>query len=168
MNGCVHLTHCVISISLIIISGLMSVNCNNLPCYFFDSINITDGTNQSSGSILFDGIVFPQHQHTIIDYFVDDGERKPTSPYRRGCLCNIKSCFRLCCSNKLIKESTKELEENCNEELTQMEGEVFDEMNIFVNLVLGEQTMYLKNRTCKPFYIQREIHKKIINVILFS
>lgn len=121
---------------------------------------------QSNGSILFDGIDFPRHQYTVLNYFVDDGERIATSPYLRGCLCNIKPCFRLCCANKLIKENTKKLDENCNEELTQMEGEVFDEMNRFVNLVLNsEQSIHLKNRTCKQFYIEEEIQNRIKNVI---
>lgn len=165
MNGRVFLTNYAFSLSLIILSGMNFAECTKLPCYFFDSINITSGMRQSNGSILFDGIDFPRHQYTVLNYIVDDGERIATKPYIRGCLCNIKPCFRLCCSNQLIEGSTNILDDNCNEELTQMEGEVFDEVQRFVNLVLDTQSIQIKERTCKPFFIEEEIENKIKNVM---
>lgn len=153
---------------LIILSGTTLAECTKLPCYFFDSINITAGVRHPTNrSITFDGIDFPRHQYAVMNYIVDDGERIPTRPYIRGCLCNIKPCYRLCCSNQLITidSANKILDNNCNEELTQMEGEVFDEVKKFVNLVLDTQPIHIKNRTCHQFYIEDEITNKIKNVI---
>lgn len=165
MNGHVFLTNYAFSVSFIILSGMKFAECTKLPCYFFDSINITDGLRQLDESIRFDGIDFPRHQYSVLNYIVDDGERIATKPYIRGCLCNIKPCFRLCCSNQLIEDSTNILDDNCNEELTQMEGEVFDEVKIFVNLVLDTQPIHVKQRTCKQFFIEKEIKNKIENVM---
>lgn len=164
MHGCVALSIQVMSIILIILIGVVSIDCSKLPCYFFDSINITDGIHQPNGSILFDGIEFSYDQYAVLSYIIDNGERKPSKPHFRGCLCNIKPCFRLCCSDKLIKYTTINLDDNCNEELTQMEGEVFDEKHKFINLFLAEQPINVKNKTCKQFYIEEEIRLKIKNV----
>ncbi|XP_055295019.1 G-protein coupled receptor Mth2-like isoform X2 [Sitodiplosis mosellana] len=163
MDGCVSPTLQVMSISLIILIGLTSVDCSKLPCYFFDSINITDGIHQPNGSILFDGIDFQYDQYAVLSYIIDNGEKKASKPHFRGCLCNIKPCFRLCCSDKLIKDTTINLDNNCNEELTQMEGEVMDEKHKFINLFLAEQPINVKNKTCKQFYIEEEIRFKIKN-----
>lgn len=164
MEGCVSLTLQLISIILIILIGLVSIDGSKLPCYFFDSINITDGIRQSNGSILFDGIDFSYDQYAVLSYIIDNGERKASAPHFRGCLCNIKPCYRLCCSDKLIKDTTINLDDNCNEELTQMEGEVLDDKHKFINLYLAEQSIIVKNKTCKQFYIEEEIRLKIRNV----
>lgn len=165
MDGCVFpLTLQVMSITLIILIGLTSVDCSKLPCYFFDSINITDGIQQPNGSIQFDGIDFPHKQYAVLNYIIDNGERKACNPHFRGCLCNIKPCFRLCCSDKVIKETTINLDHNCNEELSQMEEEVIDEKHKYINLFLGQQPIDVKNRTCKQFFIEGEIKRKIKNV----
>lgn len=165
MDGCVSLTLQLMSVILIILIGLISIDCSKLPCYFFDSINITDGIHTSNRSILYDGIDFPYDQYAVLSYIIDNGERKASKPHYRGCLCNIKNCFRLCCSDKLIKETTINLDDNCNEELTQMEGEVLDEKHMFINLFLAEQPIInVKNKTCKQFYIEEEIRHKITNV----
>lgn len=165
MDGCVSQTHQVMSVALIILIGLTLVDCSKLPCYFFDSINITDGIHhQSNGSILFDGVDFSNDQYAVLNYIIDNGERKSATPHYRGCLCNMKPCFRLCCSDKLIEDTTINLDNNCNEELTQMEGEVMDERHKFINLFLAEQPINVKNKTCKQFYIEEEIRHKIKNV----
>lgn len=150
---------------LVILLSCISIDGSKLPCFFFDSINITDGVHQSNNSILFDGIDFPSNQYAILDYIIDNGKRKATKSYFRGCLCRIKPCYRLCCLDELIIETTINLDNNCNEELSQMEGEVHDDKGLLINLYLAEPQTTVKNRTCKQFYIEEEITEQIENVI---
>ncbi|XP_031623657.1 G-protein coupled receptor Mth2-like [Contarinia nasturtii] len=161
--GWISLPFRAIIITFIIVNEANSIVCSKLPCYFFDSINITDGIHKSDRSILFDGINFPYDQYAVLNYIIDNGERKKAESHFRGCLCNIKECFRLCCLDKLMEETTINLDYNCNEELTEMEGEVVGDKQKFVNLYLGEQPTNVKNRTCKQFYIEEEIKLQIAN-----
>lgn len=70
-----------------------------LPCSFYDSINITDGSVHSNGSITFKGIEFPPNQNAKVVYMLEDEKtRLRVNPYTRGCLCNIRSCIKQCCN----------------------------------------------------------------------
>lgn len=70
-----------------------------LPCHFLDSINITDGTFQPNKSILYGGTVYPEGQYAEIDYILNEkGENEIVKLYRRGCLCSLKPCIRICCT----------------------------------------------------------------------
>lgn len=135
---------------------IFSANCSNLPCHFYDSINITNGIRQQNNRIKFDGVEFPSNQYATVDYTEDDGMKNVTEPHLRGCFCNIKKpCHRLCCSNQQIAGNDgarKNLENKCNEELNQLEEEVFEESSRLINLLLGNYTIYFENKTCIPFF----------------
>lgn len=95
----------VCGFKLLILIGLFGGNhviialSNELPCQFFDSINITDGAfQQQNQSIIYDGVEFIPADYAQIDYVLDRGvEFVPAEPHIRGCLCNRKPCIRFCC-----------------------------------------------------------------------
>lgn len=143
---------------------------NPLPCHYYDSINITINTPfgqqayENRSSIIFDGIEFRPNQYAIVDYTEDDGMRNATEPHLRGCLCKIKPCYRLCCSNQQItvnNDTIKSLEQKCNEELNQLENEVFDESSELINLLLGYTIISFDNKICLPFFV----HTDYMNVM---
>lgn len=162
------------NICLLLLNVMVSVCSARLPCHFFDSINITSGIwqqppqqgeqqqqqqLQNRSSIMFDGIKFPPNKYAMVDYTEDDGMRNITAPHLRGCLCEIKTCVKLCCSNEPItinNETVKSLEDKCNEELNQIENEVFDESSKFINLILGSTVMNFDNKTCLPFFVLQD------------
>lgn len=150
-------------VCLIIMIRLLSANCAKLPCHLFESINITDGTRlPNKSNIIFEGIVFPRRQYAVVSYVRENGDIKRVAPYIRGCLCNVKSCFRLCCSNELLDEAS--MDERCNEELTQLEGEVIEDSGKYINLVLDNKSIQFNNRTCKQFYVSEDFEIKTVNV----
>ena len=156
------------NIWLILLNGIISVYSTNLPCHYFDSINITDGIwqqpspqqqYQNRKSIIFDGIEFRSNQYAIVDYTEDDGMRNVSEPHLRGCLCNMKPCYRLCCSNEQITTNNDTLEilkDKCNEELKQIESEIYDKSSRFINLLLVYTTINFNNKICLPFFVQKD------------
>lgn len=160
-----------INIWLILLNIEISVCSTHLPCHFFDSINITNGIwheqqqqVQNRSSIIFEGIEFRPNQYAEVDYTEDDGMRNVTAPHLRGCLCKIKRCHRLCCSHEQItinNDTVKSLEDKCNEELNQIENEVYDESSKFINLLLGYTIIKFDNKICLPFFV----HEDYMNVM---
>lgn len=70
----------------------------NVPCKFRESINITDGIEDSDGNVMYDTIVYSKQEYGTYDYeFVNESFRQPATPHRRGCICRKKTCVRLCC-----------------------------------------------------------------------
>lgn len=168
MIECMSLTT---SIWLILLNAIVSVCSSNLPCHYFESINITSDIwqdqqqqwqqVQNRTSIIFDDIEFPSNQYAIVDYTEDDGRRNITQPHLRGCLCNLKPCARLCCSNEEITindETIKSLDSKCREELNQMEDEIDENKSVdFVNLLLTARIINIDYKTCFPFYTEIEM-----------
>lgn len=165
------------NIWLILLNVLISVCSARLPCHFFNSINITNGVwkeplsqqqqqqplqqkyqqqVRNHNSIIFDGIEFQWNQYASIDYTVDDGMRNVTAPHLRGCFCKITSCHRLCCSNEQINtnnnDSMQSLSDKCQEELIQIEDEVYDESSKIITLLLGSSIIKFNNKICLPFF----------------
>lgn len=103
-----------------ILIGLLSVQLNSavspygdLPCDFFDSLNITDGARQTNESILFNGLEFPAGQYVNLNYTLKyDIEHVTVTPYIRGCICNRMSCIRLCCPFGSIQINSDECQPN--------------------------------------------------------
>lgn len=156
------------SVWLILLNGIFSVCSANLPCHYFESINITNGVVQTQNteqgiqdrnSIIFDGIEFRSSQYSIVDYTEDDGMRNFTEPHIRGCFCEIKPCHRLCCSNEQINinnDTIKILDHKCNEELSQIEEEIYDESSKFINLVLGHTIINFDNKKCLSIFVEKD------------
>lgn len=85
-----------------------------LPCDYFESIDITGGTLDQNGTMIFEHMEFPQGTYAKVTYtlkkfhkIVLDAKnetigvayytRAPKPEYTRGCVCNRKSCVRFCC-----------------------------------------------------------------------
>lgn len=69
-----------------------------LPCDFHDSINITDGIHHLNGSIFFKGLEFTPDQYIRTNHILTKSmERIRVEHYTRGCICNVRPCYRLCC-----------------------------------------------------------------------
>lgn len=84
------------------------VNGRELPCDFFDSIDISAGIHHLNKSITFNGIEYLEQNYAEINYMLNDGN-KPiiVKPYARGCSCNIRPCIRLCCPYGSILDTLK-------------------------------------------------------------
>lgn len=140
-----------IGIQLILVARLIFVGCIELPCHYYDSINITNGIWHQNNSVSFDNTEFPHDQYAEVNYTLD-GAKKDTDPHFRGCLCNIKPCLRLCCSNKQYDKGTVVLDDECNEALIQLEGDIRNESYKYISLILDHRVVYFSNHTCKQFY----------------
>lgn len=69
-----------------------------LPCDFHDSINITDGIHHFNGSIFFNGLEFTPDQYIRTNHNLTKSmQRIRVEHYTRGCICNVKPCYRFCC-----------------------------------------------------------------------
>lgn len=68
-----------------------------LPCDFYDSINITGGIQHTNQSITFNGIEYASKQYAPLNYDFVNGTQVRVKTYLRGCSCEIKTCVRLCC-----------------------------------------------------------------------
>lgn len=100
------------------------------PCNFLDSVNITDGVNQSNESIIFDGTKYPKEQYTSWDYIIENGVRRPVQTHIRGCICNLMPCIRLCCPFGSFHEIDNDNHEcNVNEKAKDFLGEIIDPSN---------------------------------------
>lgn len=73
------------------------VQSRSLTCEFLDSVNITDGILLPNKSISFDGTVFPEEYYTKSNLTLRGRRLFIVDPYVRGCLCQLRSCIRLCC-----------------------------------------------------------------------
>ncbi|XP_031617281.1 G-protein coupled receptor Mth2-like [Contarinia nasturtii] len=129
-----------------------------LPCHFFDSKNISDGLQQSDGSILFEGIVYPKNQYATVDYVLERTNNITADSHIRGCTCNIKPCLRLCCPLR-----TYQTRENgtivCSERdgAQNFEAEVlYENSNETKLLTLDHHFAYVEGRTCKSMYLETE------------
>lgn len=91
-----------IFIAIVIILKQFDLNpASELPCDYFDSINITDGEHQN-GDIIYKNVTYPKDQYAKVTTVLGYGKNKKgefikVPPYYRGCLCNRKKCVRLCC-----------------------------------------------------------------------
>ncbi|XP_055320435.1 G-protein coupled receptor Mth2-like isoform X4 [Sitodiplosis mosellana] len=130
-----------------------------LPCHFYDSINITDGASHSNGSITFNGLEFPFNQYAKIVYSMENGTKPiKVKPYIRGCLCNIRPCLRLCCPyGSFVNENTTELGVAChkNEAAKNIQSQIIDDNNQTNIVNLNEHFAYIE-RICKHFTIAED------------
>lgn len=84
---------------IIIICFHLIHSCHSeLPCDFVDSINITAGTHNPSGSITHSGIEYSAELFSEVDYILKNGTERIRVPnHIRGCPCKSAQCIRLCC-----------------------------------------------------------------------
>lgn len=71
---------------------------NELPCDYFESVDISAGTLAEDGSVTLEHMTFPPEHYGILSYEIRNGNiRQAVKPHRRGCVCNRQACVRLCC-----------------------------------------------------------------------
>ncbi|KAL9912134.1 methuselah-like 10 isoform 3-T3 [Glossina fuscipes fuscipes] len=70
----------------------------NVPCPFYQTVNITDDIRLANGSVIHDDVVIPPNWIGVYDYvFANLQTRVPVSPHLRGCICKVRPCINLCC-----------------------------------------------------------------------
>lgn len=161
----------LVLIVIILVAGLIYLIVNlrhghELPCNYFDSINITDGTLQPDSSILYNDITFPKDQYFDINYVLHDGSKTHMhSSYRRGCLCRIKPCVRLCCpAGVFYSNETQKCQRHTNKLANHLEHDVLDEHNDTENWVLNDHFAFVYDKPCQGMFIADESYN-ITNVI---
>lgn len=117
-------------IGFVIFKSISASSSNELPCHFYDSINITDGVHHPNQSITFNGIEYTDNHYARIDYDVVNRTQTIVRPYFRGCSCKVRPCVRLCCPYGMFAEfnlSTISCDEN--EAAKKFEIKMSDENN---------------------------------------
>lgn len=76
-----------------------SLGQQQLPCEFRDSVNISGGTVDAQSNIHHDGIKYEPKHYALISYDYAGFDTRVEVPvaYTRGCICQLRSCVRLCC-----------------------------------------------------------------------
>ncbi|XP_053674611.1 G-protein coupled receptor Mth2-like [Anopheles nili] len=89
-----------IFVFLLVLIGVRYSVCS-LPCDFIDSVNITDGEKLPNGDIRHNGVIYNSTFYRTIDYEYENySTKKFVADYIRGCLCAVRICVRLCCSDR--------------------------------------------------------------------
>lgn len=74
-------------------------------CDFAQTINITDGLKDSrTNNIIFNNISFTPENYEDYNYIIENSTEIKVEPHTRGCICNIKTCVRICCKSDKIKD----------------------------------------------------------------
>ncbi|XP_054084785.1 G-protein coupled receptor Mth2 isoform X2 [Zeugodacus cucurbitae] len=73
---------------------------SNIPnCPFGDTVELTDAHRLDNGSYRYEGVLVPPHLIDHYDYIeLYNGEQHDVPWHLRGCVCQIKNCFKLCCT----------------------------------------------------------------------
>lgn len=152
----------LVLIVIVLIFGLIYLiinlrNGHKLPCDYLDSINITDGTIQPDSSIIYNNITYPQDQYFDINYVLRNGSKTHInvhSSYRRGCLCNIKPCVRLCCPAGVLYNRVKyKCQRHTNESANHLEHDVLDKHNDTETWVLDDHFAFVYDKPCQGMFI---------------
>lgn len=147
---------------IVIISGLIFLIVNlkyghSLPCDFLDSINITGGTVQPDASVLFKNITYPRDQYFDINYVLRNGSKtrvNVNSTYRRGCLCNIRSCIRLCCPDGVFYNNVNfKCEHHATKLAKHFEHDVLDVNNNTKSWILDDHFAFAYAKPCQGMFI---------------
>lgn len=146
----------------------------DLPCEFLESINITAGVRHTNKSIVYQGVEYPKNQYAEVNYILENGSEKiPTTPYFRGCLCNIKKCIRLCCPYGQIVDITIKVGKKCrvHESAKNFETEIQHENNQVSTVALDDHFSYVDDRPCKSFYEAEEyriLHVSFLTIAIIG
>lgn len=152
----------LVVIVIILICGLVYLivslrNGHKLPCDYLDSIPITDGTLQPDASIIYNNITFPKDQYFDLNYVLRNGSKTHNSvpiPYRRGCLCNLMPCVRLCCGASVFYDNVNfTCQRYTNESAKYLDYDVLDKHNETENWVLNDHFAFVYDKPCKGMFI---------------
>lgn len=134
---------------------------NNLPCNYLDSIDISNGVQQTNNSIIYSGIEYQTKHYGEINYILNDDMKSIiVKPYFRGCPCQIKSCIRLCCPHGSFVDVIKGQQQQrikCRQHLRakNVMAEILHENNMSKTLNLDQHFTYV-NRICKSHFYADE------------
>lgn len=100
---------------VVILKQFVSNPADELPCTYFESINITDGVMQPNGDITYKNNVYSKNQYAKVNTVLSkdqnlNGEFIKVPSYYRGCLCNRKKCMRICCNPECDRDYENDLE----------------------------------------------------------
>uniref|UniRef100_A0A0A1WU16 G-protein coupled receptor Mth2 n=1 Tax=Zeugodacus cucurbitae TaxID=28588 RepID=A0A0A1WU16_ZEUCU len=73
---------------------------SNIPnCPFGDTVELTDAHRLDNGSYRYEGVLVPPLLTGYYEYIeLYNGEQHEVPRHLRGCVCQIKNCFKLCCA----------------------------------------------------------------------
>jgi G protein-coupled receptor Mth (Methuselah protein) len=75
-------------------------------CDFIDTINISSGYLDQNGNYRHQGNIYKKGMFANYNFEVEHfSEIKKVEPHVRGCVCELKTCLRLCCLENLDVES---------------------------------------------------------------
>jgi hypothetical protein len=149
---------------LVIVSSFFAIEVATIKfgdsefCDFFETKNITSGEKLESGSILFDGVLYPEGYYRTYNYTVQgrNGIREPASPHIRGCLCKLKICVRICPRSDDYTASIVAFRDEKNHEIDLNEFgaikalPIFDDSKEFLVLIgLGNTTSWIISQVFK-------------------
>ncbi|XP_070071864.1 G-protein coupled receptor Mth2 isoform X2 [Drosophila takahashii] len=78
----------------------------NVPCNFYDTVNLTGHMKFANGSYDYYGTIVPADMIGTYDYIHRSlTERIEVPQHVRGCVCKLKSCLNICCPWKHVFSS---------------------------------------------------------------
>ncbi|KAH8379948.1 hypothetical protein KR009_008147 [Drosophila setifemur] len=117
-------------LALIIALMLQNATADIPDCDYYDTVNITAGERFSNGSFLYEGLLIPAHLTGEYDSRVmADNSVEPEMKHWRGCVCQLKSCIRLCCHHHNLLQ-----EDVCN----MAEENQMDRLDPYLNVTLED------------------------------
>lgn len=130
---------------------------DSLPCKFSDSINITDGQLLNDSLFQFDYMLFPKdtYANVTFKYIIKSKDvlgktfdfftRISVPTYRRGCVCNRKSCIRICCPSPYHELNGKQCIKTSNKDISLTS---IDENYNKINVHLRDKFYYVTSKFC--------------------
>ncbi|KAH8380252.1 hypothetical protein KR009_009686 [Drosophila setifemur] len=135
-------------LALIFVLGLQYATADLPDCHYYDTVNITAGERFSNGSFLFEGLLIPAHLMGEYDFRVmADNSMEPEMKHWRGCVCQLKSCIRLCCHHYNLLQDDK-----CN----RAEEEQMDRLDPYLNVTL-EDGSEVRRHFRSDFVVQSDL-----------
>lgn len=74
----------------------MVKSAKSLACDYHDTINISSGTLDNDGRFKHNGLFYHRELFAEFDYVITNHSTVKVDPHYRGCVCNLKSCVRIC------------------------------------------------------------------------
>lgn len=128
---------------------------DQLPCDFFDSMNISHGLHFENKSIIIDDIEYLRGEYAQINYVIINGDRVTVKPHERGCTCGKTKCIQMCCApGKFTTEENMEVL-TCNDrhsESTSIDDTLSAKLQKF-GINRTDTFERIENRPCKQYYL---------------
>lgn len=155
---------------VIILNSSIIYERNQLPCEYLDSINITDGIHRpDDDSVVFNGMVFDKNQYARIDYVLDNGMTHRAVPsYVRGCICQMKSCIRLCCPYNSFYQNRSCHRHSNHTHIQRLKTTILNRHKQIELISLDHRFTYVTDRSCHQRYIADEYQMIYVRNLLYE